>query len=547
MYRDKITGLNLLFFALFIGLLLVSCSPNETKSDGKKFFRYNQDSALNSLDPAFSKDQAGMWIANQLYNGLVQFDDDLKVQPALAKSWTTSDDGLTITFELNHPVYFQDDAVFENKDARLLRAQDVVYSFNRIIDPAVASPGAWIFNGRVAEENPFVAVDERTFALRLQKPFQPIMGILAMQYCSVISEKAGKKYGADLRSHPSGTGPFTLKNWRENDVLILERNPDYWEKDVQGKQLPYLDFVRVTFSENMKNAWLSLLEGKIDLVSGIDDTYRDAALDDQGNLRDELKDKIRLIKSPYLNTEYLGFNLNKTDHPVLRDKRLRQAMNYGIDRKKMIRFLRNNIGLPANAGFIPSGLPAYNPKAAPGYEYRPKKASALLAEAGFPNGKGLAPIKLETTAAYKDLCTYIQNQLGDLGVKVEMELSPPAYLREKISKGESSFFRGSWLADYPDGENYLTVFYGGNPAPPNYTRFKNEKFDALYEKSLAEPSAEKRVKMYQEMDRMIIDEAPVMPLFYDEVMRFVNKRVSGLGSNGINLLHLKRVDVASEN
>lgn len=539
----KITRLNILFFGLFIVLSLLACSSNDTSSEDKKFFRYNQDSALNSLDPAFSKDQAGMWIANQLYNGLVQFDADLKVQPCLAKSWSTSEDGLTITFELNYPIYFQADPVFNTKEERLLTAQDVVYSFNRIVDPAVASPGAWIFNGRVAEKNPFVAVDDHTFTLQLTKPFQPIMGILAMQYCSVVSRKAGEKYGADLRSHPVGTGPFALKNWRENDVLVLEKNPDYWEKDISGKTLPYLDFVRVTFSENMKNAWLSLLDGKVDLVSGIDETYRDAALDEEGSLRAELKDKIQLIKSPYLNTEYLGFNLNNGDHPILKDKRLRQAMNFAIDRKKMIRYLRSNVGLPANAGFIPSGLPAFDPTNVAGYDYNPKKASALLSEAGFPNGQGLSPIKLETTAGYKDLCTFIQNQLGDIGIKVEMELSPPAYLREKMSKGESSFFRGSWLADYPDGENYLTVFYGGNPAPPNYTRFKNAEFDKLYEESLAEPSPEKRISLYQKMDRMLIEEAPVIPLFYDEVMRFVNKRVTGLGSNGINMLHLKRVDV----
>jgi peptide/nickel transport system substrate-binding protein len=382
--------------------------------------------------------------------------------------------------------------------------------------------------------------------MTLLQPFPPMLGILSMQYCSIVPRVVAEKYGKDFRRHPVGTGAFTCKTWKENEVLVLLANENYWEKSPSGEQFPLIDGIRVSFIENKRNAFLKFLEGDLDMISGIDPTYKDDVLTKTGELKPELTDKIQLLRSPYMNTEYLGFNLDPKlqGNKDLLNVKVRQAINYGFDRQKMMQFLRNNIGMPAISGFVPKGFPSFDSKKVVGYTYNPQKARTLLAEAGFPNGKGLTPITLETTNSYQDLCIFIQNQLQEIGIKVNIELHPPAFLREKTAKGEADFFRASWIGDYPDAETYLTVLYGGNPAPPNYTRFNHPAYNEAYKKALQTTNVEQAQALYQEMDRIIIEQAPIVPLYYDEVLRFTQKNVQHLGVNTFNLLTLKNVALA---
>jgi len=502
-------------------LIFTACNNEDNKGTKKAFFRYNQASGISSLDPAFAKDQANIWAANQLFNGLVY------------------------TFFLRNDVSFHDNDLFHNGKGPLVTAHDVAYSLNRIVDKKVASAGAWLFNDRIADNNAFVAKNDSVFQMTLKKPFRPMLGILSMQYCSVVPEKIVAHYGKAFRKNPVGTGPFKLKVWKENEVMVLEKNPTYFEKTAQNEQMPFIDGVKITFIENKRNAFLKFIDGELDMLSGIDATYKDDLLSQDGDLLPNRKETINLLRSPYMNTEYLGFQTNpeKQKNKALLIKEVRQAINYGFNRTKMIQFLRNNIGNPAISGFVPKGFPSFDANKVKGYDYNLAKARELLAQAGYPNGEGLPEITLETTSSYKDLCTYIQKELGELGLKVKMEMHPPAFLREKIAKGESDFFRASWIGDYPDAETYLTVLYGGNPAPPNYTQFKNTNYDALYEKALATTNDAELFDLYQQMDRIIIEEAPIVPLFYDEVLRFVQKEVKGLGVNTFNLLTLKKVQL----
>jgi len=222
---------------------------------------------------------------------------------------------------------------------------------------------------------------------------------------------------------------------------------------------------------------------------------------------------------------------------------VRQAINYGFDRVKMMRYLRNNIGIAGTAGFVPAGIPWFDQKQVGGYYYDPAKAMHLLGKAGYPGGKGLPPITLTTNASYLDLCKFIQSQLGEIGITIKIDVTPPATLREMIAQSKVSFFRGSWIADYPDAENYLSLFYTPNfcPAGPNYTHFSLPSFDKLYQESMKVTNDSLRGLMYMQMDKLLIEEAPAVVLYYDEVLRFSQKNISGLGSNPLNLLNLKNV------
>jgi len=538
----------LLSFLLCL-LILPSCNSEKKgkeESSSLKIFRYNQDTSVGSLDPAFAKDRGSTWICNQLYNSLVQVDEGLHVKPSIAKSWEASSDGLKYVFTLRDDVYFHDDDCFPNGKGRKVTAQDVVYSFNRLLDGKIASPGAWLFRDKVAGDQAFIARGEQSFELNLIKPFRPIMGILSMQYCSIIPKESVDKYGPDFRSHPVGTGPFEIKTWVEGQKLILEKNGNYFEKDSAGKSLPKVDGVIVSFNENKQAAYLELLKGNLDMVSGIDASYKDEALTKTGELQSNLEGKIVLKKSPFLNSEYLGILLDREKNPALNDVRVRQALNYGFDRERMVRFLRNGIGKPAISGFTPPGLPSFNAQKVPGYKYDQAKARELMQAAGYSAQKPLE-LQVTTSASYSDLCTYIQNQFKDIGVDLKIDVLPGSQVREMMTKGQANFFRGSWIADYPDAESFFTVFYGGYPAPPNYTRFKNAEFDKLYEAALVENDDAKRHDIYQQMDRIIVEDAPIIPLMYDESIRFLNPRVSGLKNSALNLLDLRKVDLKMDN
>jgi peptide/nickel transport system substrate-binding protein len=220
-------------------------------------------------------------------------------------------------------------------------------------------------------------------------------------------------------------------------------------------------------------------------------------------------------------------------------------MNMGFDRVKMIRYLRNNIGTPGVYGIIPPGMPSFDSARMAGYHYDPKEARRLLEEAGFPGGEGIPDITLSTTADYVDICKFIQSQLSDIGITIRIDVTPAATMREFKAQAKLPFFRASWIADYPDAENYLSLFYSKNfcPSGPNYTLFSNMEFDRLYERSLQEESDSLRMICYQQMNRLIIQEAPVIILYYDQVLRFVRNNVNGLGINPTNLLTLKNVTI----
>ncbi len=518
-------------------LFLLSCSADERES--KMIFRYNESAGISSLDPAFARNQANMWMIHQLYNTLVEVDDSLLIKPALAKSWKISDDGKEMVFTLRSDVYFHDDQCFPKGKGRKFSASDVVYSFHRITDPATASPGAWIFNERVAQEEPFSAPDDSTFILRLGSPFIPMLGILTMPYCSIVPEEAVSFYGINFRRNPVGTGPFRIVNWVEGQALVCSKNKYYYEKDEHGAPLPYLDGIFVTFYDSKATEFLQFRQKKIDFINDIDASFKDEVITRTGKLRKEWQGSVMLNKHAYFNTEYLGILMDsmKTGNSALRKKKIRQAINIGIDRAKMMLYLRNSIGSPATGGFVPRGLPSFDGSSRP-YPYDPQKARQLLKDAGYDATS--QKIRLITIPQYGNLGVYIVRELEQIGLKLEIEVVPKNLLLQQTAASQAEFFRGSWIADYPDAENYLSVFFGRNPAPPNYTRFKNPQFDLWYEKAVAESDSRKRYELYRKMDSLIMEEAPIVPLWYDEVIHLVQNYITGFKPNGLNLLELRR-------
>ncbi len=524
-------------------IIIFSCSSELDLNRDHLVFRYNEHSNIGTLDPAFASNPQIIWPTNQLFNSLVQLDDSLNIKPDISKSWTINDSTLTYSFILRDDVYFHENNVFEKSQdhgyTRTVTAYDFEYSFNRLLDEKVASRGRWVLKN----VDYFKAENDTVFTIKLKQPFPAFLGILSMRFCSVVPKEAVDFYGNDFRSNPVGTGPFMFKLWEENIKLILRKNLLYFEKDEEGNQLPYLEAVSITFLPDKQSEFLQFAQGKLDFVSSLDNSYKDEIITITGELQDNYKDRVTLIKGPYLNTEYLGFFMEANDAQI-KSKKLRQAINYGFDRKKMITYLRNGMGIPAVYGFIPKGLPGFS--AQKGYSYQPKKARDLVTQYKKETNDHTPEITIGTNSQYLDITEYIQRELEKIGIDVKIDVMPPSTLRQMKSSGELDIFRASWIADYPDAENYLSLFYSPNFTPngPNYTHFKNSNYDSLYVEALSISNIDERKLLYSKMDSIIIAEAPIVPLFYDMAVRFVNKKVTGLGINPQNFLVLKRVKKA---
>lgn len=552
-----------LFYFAF-GILLASCSGGgsdaEQSNSGKKILRFNQTEELTSMDPAFTNNQSNIWITSQLYNGLFEFTDDMHEHPVLAETWEVSEDGLAYTFNIKKGIKFHDNKVFPNGEGREVTAEDFVYSFRRILNPETASPGQWIFADKVLKDangtpsdTCFKALSSHKLRIYLDEPFPPFLEVLAMPYTFVVPKEAVDEYGRDFRNNPVGTGPFMKQQWEQGTALILKRNPNYWRKGANQQILPYVDIVKVSFIPDKMQEFRAFQNGDLDFIAGVDPHTIDKILKKDGTTRDEIKQNFKVQKTPYLNTEYIGFQLDpvkyaSTDHPLL-NKDVRKAMSYAVNREELVSFLRNELGTPASNGFVPAALPSFDEGNVKGYSYDPRKANELMKKAGYPDGKGFPKLKLNSTNDYKDMAEFLQRQWSSvLGIEVEIELNPFAAHQEMVDNGSVKLFRGAWLGDYPDEENFLSCFYSKNFAPdgPNKTHYKNPEFDRIFEKVHQQKDAWKRHEIYHDLDQMIMDDCAVIVLFYDEVLRLMRKDIVGMKASSMNDLKLEDVDIKPE-
>ncbi len=544
------------FFPLLFIVLVSSCANEEKNSeqDGKTVFRYNEAAGITTLDPAYVRRFEDFLAIEQLYNGLITLDEDLNVVPGVAHSWEISEDGMEYTFHLRNDVYFHDHSLFPNGKGRLVTASDVIFSFLRIIDPVTASPGKYIFqNIDRSEKSGFKGmeeVDQFTVKLFLKKPQPSFLYQLSLAYCSIVPHEVVEEYQSDFGQHPIGTGPFMLKSWKAEVKMVMVKNSNYFERDENGVQLPYLDAVSVSFIQDRHQEYIKFKSNKLEMISGLSEDDKDELLSLNGELKKELQDDFYLQKLPWLNTDYLGIlvddRMKSVQNSVLAHKKVRQAIGYAIDREEFVRYLRNNVGIPAEEGFIPMGMPGFDHYAIQGFTYNPDKSQKLLAEAGFPNGEGAPEITLTTTEEYKAMCEYLQKKITDIGLKVKIDINSVSSMNQRIALFEANFYRKSWIADFPDAINYFQLFYSKNFYPENgsnYTHFSNKEYDQLYEDSMLETDDKKRFAMYKRMQEIIHEEVPVIPLFYAETLRFVSKRVEGLSGNSLNMLSLKKVKV----
>jgi oligopeptide transport system substrate-binding protein len=521
----------------FIGIMVTMVGCHQNSNSNKKIFRYNEASGITSLDPLKATNLPNIWPVQQIYEGLTLIDSNGVLQPCLATSWQVDTTLKIYRFTLKPTIFFHTDDCFNGKQ-RKLTAYDVVYSYQRVL----SSSSGWMLDNIEKDSSKNLNIEiEDSFHLviHLTEPSFTFPQMLAMPPCAIVPKEAVEKYGDDFRRHPVGTGPFVFQSWYENEKLILHKNNHY-----HIKGLPKLDAIAISLLKDKQTALLEFIRGNFDFISGVDAAYKDELLTGEGNLNPKYENKLRLQKLPYLNTEYLGIRLDTSKTTPLQNIHIRKALNYGIDRKKLILYIRNGIGTPGHAGLVPLSLwndsiPTY------GYQKNDSLFMVEIKEAGYASPQQVPSITLNSDVAYADVCTYICHEWNDLGLNIKLEIMDRPTLKSEMAKGNLEFFRASWIADYPDPENYLSLFYGPleSPAGPNYTHYNSSRYDAMFRRYKLSADPDERREQFMYLDEWGMAQSSMIILYYDQVVRFTNKRVKNLPTHPMNYLDLRNVEV----
>lgn len=525
-----------LFAVLMSGIIffLTSCSDPANPEKGQlapaspRYGGTYRKPLLNeppTLDPALTTDVYASAIIQQLFDGLVQFDAQLNVVPSIAKSWQASYDSLVWTFHLRPGVTFH--------HGREVTAEDFVYSFTRILAPETRSPHTWLFErihgakqfraGETRQVTGLHAPDDHTLQITLSQPYTPFITVLGMVQAKVVPREEVERLGDLFGRHPVGTGPFRFGQWQPGQEIVLHAYEAYFE----GR--PFLDHLHYKiFPIHNVQATLAAFEN-----TELEDTSIPAQ--ERQRLRDHAR--YHYVRKPILATLFLWIH---TRESPLQHIKVRQAINYAVNREAIIRTIRHD-RFELARGVLPPGMPGYNPKLA-AYPYDVAQAQQLLAEAGYPAGQGLPPLALWTSVTSQEAVAEheaIQRDLQQIGMTLELHTveSWERFETEVLGKRPGALYRYAWYADFPDPDNFLFVLFHSQ-GPNNFAHYSNPRVDQLLEQAQRESDYLKRMALYRDTEALILADAPVVPLLYYTFERLFQPYVQGVELNALGEHHI---------
>ena len=521
-----------------IGGLLVPWVANGGRLEPGTLVRSSE--RVNTFDPIMASDVAASRAISLVYEGLYSYgyqERPYQLVPVLAESLPdVSEDGLTYRFVLKEGVRFADDACFGGNRGRVITARDVVYSLMRMADARNASPGWWLLRGRIEGLDAFreltVAVptttydevvsglrvvDERTLEMRLTRAAPQFMWALGMSYTAVVAREAVDGYGSKFALHPVGTGPYRLTKWRRQYSLEFERNANWQRRILEGESAlePVAAFERIRFLviNDPSTQWLAFLQDQLDYTGEISRDNWDVVVTDAGELAPDLKRRgIQLQSSPSLMTSYLGFNMD--DAVVGRNAKLRQAMNCAFDGAQWERYY-NFRATPAT-GPVPPGI-AGRVESPGRHRFDLENARRLMKEAGYPGGidpetERRLVLTLDigrTDQQTRESTELLAGMMDEIGIVLRPEYYNWGAFLRRVSQRQSQIFRIAWVADYPDAENFLQLFYGPNDSPgPNRANYHSSAFDRQYEAAMVTTDEQERLRLYEVLQEIVREDCP---------------------------------------
>ena len=526
-------------------------------------FNTNETEKIRSIFPLNLSQASAHRIASQIYQGLVRFDQsDLTIKPCLAERWDIDASATTYTFHLRKDVYFHNDPVFTNDKERRFDANSVLACFLRICTASPDNQMFWLFQDKVVGANVhfaatadgrtppegvegFEVVDEHTFRVRLTHPFPSFLQLLTHQGSWIWPAQLKEVYGDDLMRHAIGTGPFRLKVSSPEEVFVLERDPDYWDRDEKGNRLPFLDAVRCTLEPDKNKELDSFLAGGLSCVFEVP-VDRIAVLSDSLDGNGERRFLVQAV--PGITVQFYGFNNTR---PPFQDVRVRRAVALAIDREYLVDSVLKGMAVAAEHGLVAPGLAGYPYGMVPGHPFDPDSARGLLADAGFPKGLGFPPLILQVSAGfgYVEVAEAVQNMLErELGVATILSMLPADQHFQRIEMGRAQLWREGWLADFPDPENFLALLYGKNavadttlPTFLNTTRYQDPRFDSLYTLAQRTLDAKSRAQYLALAEEVAMVDVAITPLYHERSVRLLQPWVRDFPQNQMEYRDLSRV------
>jgi oligopeptide transport system substrate-binding protein len=524
-------------------------------------FRFMSPEKVSGLLPIQAVDIYTQRITSQLFDPLLKLDPSGKnVIPSLAESYTISNDATTFTFKIRKGVYFHDDECFGG-EGRELTAEDVKFTLDMACSGLPENEVSWLLVDRIKGAREFnnatksalkeggvagiTVPDNRTLIITLSEPFASFDKVLTYGGFGVFPKEAYEKYGKKLSRHPVGTGPFMLKEMTASRIE-LDRNPRYWRKDEFGNQLPFLASVVMTYASDKRSELMAFRKQEIDLVLEIpaDDVENVLGSLQEAQAGKTVKHKVDSKQS--LSVTFLG--LSHT-HPAFSDIRVRRAFNIAVDREALVNMTLKGEGYPVTNGVIPNSefYPASRVK---GFKFDAAKAQGLMAEAGFANGANFPELTIyvngkKDSNRHRVAKGFAEQMKANLNVTIKVKLCSIEERNKAVSSGKAAIWVSGWIADYPDAESFLSLFYGGNIKENskfvNPFKYKSTVFDKTYLAATREPDPEKRTDLMVECDQMVIDDAVVIPIINDDFITMINSRVRDFETNSLETLDFSAI------
>lgn len=570
----------LIFAAFSFAIVLLAGCGNETSKDSGTegltalengrysggVFRMNEVEYYRSLYPLNVTEVTSHRITNQIYEGLVQFSQtDLSIIPAIAERWEIDSTATQFTFYLRKGVKYHDDPCFADGKGRTVTANDFKYCFTKLCEADVNNQGAWVFENKVKGCKEYLAstmsgtplpegvagvvvLDDYTLKIELEKPFAGFLNMLALPFTAVFPKEAVEKYGNDMRYKTVGTGPFYIKAQQDDNNVILAKNPDYWGKDENGNQLPYMDGIKVTFIKDRKTELLEFNQGNVDLMYRLPLEMTEEIVTKDDKLTSAYA-QFQIQVMPSLAVQYYGFQHRSN---LFNNIDLRKAFNYAIDRKKIVDYTLRGSGIAGNYGIVPPGIPGYDSKVIRGYSFDPAKAREHLAKAGYPDGKGFPELNLQINSGggtNEQVAEAVQKMLKEvLNIDVSITAMPFAQHLENLETGKAQFWRSGWIADYPDPENFLNLFWSAHIPPKledksylNSVRYTSGQYDALFEQALRTTDADERNLLYMKAEQIMMDDAAIIPIYYYKDHRLLQADIRNFPQNAMEYRNFREV------
>ncbi len=486
-----------------------------------------------SLDPATIGDSTSLSYVNQIFSGLVRFNDDMEIAPDIARDWDISDDGRTYTFYLRDDVYFH--------SGKKVTADDIKYSWERACRPATGSQTAATYLGDIVGVGEVLAgdienisgievIDDHALRVTINEPKSYFLYKLTYATAFVVNRDNVER-GGDWWRKPDGTGPFKLKQWDEGSLLVLERN-EYYNPASSFRGVEMVNF----------HLWagrsMDLYEtGQID-IGQVSLAYIDKVTDTDGEFYTQLE------IFPELNLTYLGFNCTKEPFD---DVDIRRAFSMAIDKDKLVSLIYKNTVKRAN-GILPSGMPGFN-EDLDGLEYDVGLALELVAASKYGDVSNLPTITI-TTGGWggqipSELEAIIHEWRVNLGVEVEVrQLEPEVYLYGLMQEKDEMFYWG-WSADYPHPQNFLEVLFASG-SEYNVGGYSNQEVDSLLQMAGREQDREASLELYRQAEQLLVDDAACLPLWDGQSYVLIKPYVGGYRLNPLGYVNLSEVSIGPD-